>query len=408
MALPALRNVDGSPVQHEGQTLICLYDPEGIVEEQILLTPAAFFIASSLDGKADVSDIQVAFARQFRGTILPSDDIRSLVEALDERGFLLTERFYAIQKGVADAFAEAPTRKARAAGASYPADAAELRHYLGNLFAREKGPGQSLGDVGEGTPARGIVAPHIDFERGGHAYAHAYLSLYKRGQPRTALIFGVAHAPTPAPFILTRKDFETPFGQLKTDQSVVDRLARACRWDPFEHELVHRTEHSIEFQAVMLAYLYGTDVQIVPVLCGPFSEDPLMKDPGAIEDVSAFLDACREIAAPPDSAVTVIAGADLAHVGKRFGDPYDINDTVIRRVAHRDKEDLALVTALQPGPFYQSVMKDANERKVCGLGAIYATLRTVNGAAQYGELLCYDYAPDPLGGIVSFASIVLT
>ena len=30
--------------------------------------------------------------------------------------------------------------------------------------------------------------------------------------------------------------------------------------DPYAYEMVHRTEHSIEFQAVMLSYLYGSAV----------------------------------------------------------------------------------------------------------------------------------------------------
>jgi hypothetical protein len=44
MALPALRYVDAFPIEHQGQQYICLRDPEGVVEEQIMLTPPAFFI----------------------------------------------------------------------------------------------------------------------------------------------------------------------------------------------------------------------------------------------------------------------------------------------------------------------------------------------------------------------------
>jgi len=57
--------------------------------------------------------------------------------------------------------------------------------------------------------------------------------------------------------------------------------------------------------------------------------------------------------------------------------------------------------------FYSSVMKDGNQRKVCGLNCIYSALRTLDGIATIGEPLHYDYAEDPAGGIVSFASIAL-
>ena len=106
--------------------------------------------------------------------------------------------------------------------------------------------------------------------------------------------------------------------------------------------------------------------------------------------------------------MTVIAGADLAHVGRRFGDPFDITPSVIRRVERRDREDLAYVTALDPEGFYRSVIKDGNSRKVCGLGCIYAALKTVQGSAGAAGLLDYAYAPDPAGGMVSFAAIALS
>jgi hypothetical protein len=254
---------------------------------------------------------------------------------------------------------------------------------------------------------RGIVAPHIDFPRGGHAYAHAYLELARHGRPKTVILFGVAHSSPPVPFALTRKGFDTPFGVVKTNIEFVDRLAQVCAWNPFEDELVHRTEHSIEFQAVMLAYLYGPNIEIVPILCGQFTDDPFLTDAAELSEVTAFLDVCRELAAPPESRVTVIAGADLAHVGKRFGDPFDITDGIVGQVGGRDRQDLEHVTRLEPEAFYRSVMRDRNQRKVCGHGAIYSLLKTVQGSAQSARLLCYDYAPDPAGGIVSFASVVV-
>src|SRR4029434_9108443 len=93
MALPALRYVDAFPVEHQGQQYICLRDPEGVVEGQIILTPPAFFIACQLDGWNDIADIQYAFAKQFGGHILLTDDIHRIVTYLDENGFLQTARF---------------------------------------------------------------------------------------------------------------------------------------------------------------------------------------------------------------------------------------------------------------------------------------------------------------------------
>ncbi len=407
MALPALRYIDAFPVEQAGQQYICLRDPEGVVEHQIMLTPPAFFIACQLDGKNDMVDLQYAFAKQFGGHVLLPDDIHRIVTYLDENGFLQTAHFVALQQRLVDEFTRSAVRPAYLAGKSYPDQPGQLRAFLDAFFVRDGGPGTWSGTSRRSAPpARCLIAPHIDFHRGGYSYAHGYWHFYQQGQPTTVFIFGVAHASPPVPFLLTKKHFATPFGVLETDQEIVRRLESVCTWDPYAHEMVHRTEHSIEFQAVMLSYLYGSAVRIVPILCASFGAplelSPLLPMP----EVETFLDVCRDIVDAAPERVSVIAGADLAHVGRCFGDPFDINDGVVRQVEGRDREDLRHALAGNATGFYQSVLRDRNQRRVCGLNCIYAALKAVDGAGGQGAMLHYDYAHDPAGGIVSFTNVL--
>jgi len=402
--LPALRNIDAVATRHEGQQAVCVYDPQGLVETQLVLSPPAFFVAACLDGQSDLEAVQQAFQEQF-GQPIPEEHVQAIIDVLDEHGFLLTPRFRAMLAEIQATYAAQDTRPAHLVGRSYPAEPDELRAYIAGFFSGDDAPAGGLeGPEPGAAPLPFLLVPHIDFERGAAAYAHGYQALYGAGKPDTVFVFGVAHAGAPVPFVLTRKHFETPFGTLQTDDEIVDRLAAACDWDPYAHELVHRTEHSIEFQTTMLAYLYGTDVKIVPVLAAQFSDDPAHARPGEIEAVQRFLDECRAIAAEPGRRISVIAGADLAHVGRRFGDEYDIDDDVLLAVRMRDKEDLAHVRQPQGESFYASVMRDHNARRVCGLGCLYAALKTVEGRMDSSRLLHYGYAPDPAGGIVSFAA----
>ena len=408
MALPPLRYVDVTQIDHEGQALVCLRDPEGIVDEPVLLSPAGFFIASQLDGESESADIQRAFAESTGGRVLRDGDVDHVVSFLDDHGFLLTPSFLERRDAVHKTFRDSDTRAAYLAGKSYPADPVELRAYLNDMFTREKGPGEApLSPCLDGAPLRGLVVPHIDFERGGHTYAHGFARMARAGRPETVVIFGVAHAGPPVPFVMTRKGFETPFGTLETDLDLIDRIDPACKPDPFEHEIVHRTEHSIEFQAVMLAYLYGPNVKIVPILCGPFLSEREGLAPDVDGTVREFLDRCQTVLAESGKRITVIASADLAHVGRTFGDDFEVNDAVIDQVRARDAADLEYVAAMNPEEWYQAVMIDENQRRVCGLNCIYSTMKCVEGAVTIGELVHYDYAPDPSGGIVSFAGLVL-
>lgn len=410
MPFPPLRPLDAVPIDYQGQQMVCLSDPQGVVEDRAILSPPAFLIACLLDGRRGMDEVRNAFAEQAGGQKPDPDDVERVVQHLDGNGFLDSPQFETIRGEARQRFREAPARPAYLAGKSYPAEPDALRAFLDEQFTRKGGPGEApVPEKTDGPALRGLVAPHIDFERGGHAYAHGYLRLAQARRPETVLLFGVAHASPLVPFILTRKDFETPLGTVQTDRDAVDRLAAACAWDPFEDELVHRTEHSLEFQAVMLAHLYGPSVRIVPVLCGAFVDDgAVAADADALPEVARFLDACRDLIRERDGRACVIAAADLAHVGKRFGDDYDIDDAAIARVGERDEEDLTVLTGLNAGGWYRSVMRDENARRVCGINCIYAALKSVEGAATGAELLSYGYAHDPAGGIVSFAGVALT
>ena len=383
--------------------MICLRDPEGFVSEPLVLSPAAFLVASYLNGENNIADIQYAFCNHTGGQTIRDTDIERIVEFLDSHGFLHTEKYLHIRVKAERAYHESTTRPAHLAGKSYPANPDELRAFLDALYLREEGPGSAPQPVTDGEPLKLLVVPHIDFDRGGHSYAHGYLTLARAGRPDTAIVFGVAHAGPPAPFIMTRKHFETPLGVLKVDTDLTDQIAAMCDWNPYEYETVHRAEHSIEFQAVMLAHLYGTAIRIVPILCGPFDVDA--SESGSESRAEEFLCACRKAVEASKKKVTVVAGADLAHVGRRFGDDFDITDAIVNQVMARDKEDLAHVVAREPDAWYQGVMRDENGRRVCGLNCIYSALRIVGKSASGGALHHHGYAPDPAGGIVSFASL---
>lgn len=402
-----LRNIDAAPLEHGGDTFIAMSDPSGYVEDQLVLTPAAFFIAAMLDGRHNQADIQRAFKAQFNANVDPAQ-VDEVVAYLDDHGFLYNRQFEAIRARVDRDFGASDTRPAYFAGRAYPAAPEALRAFIDGFFTEESGPGEVPAAPNGNAPLRGLIVPHIDFQRGRAGYAHGYAALFQQGRPDVVFVFGVAHAGASTPVVLTRKHFATPFGPLETDREIVDQLAAACDFDPFADETVHRTEHSVEFQAVMLAYHYGPAVKIVPVLCAAFLDDSGADTPEGNAPLEKFLDACREIAAAPGRNVAVIAGADLAHVGRRFGDPFDIDDGVIQDVSARDHEDLGHITGgIDPAGFYASVMKDRNRRNVCGLNCIYATLKALDGTVSGGAMRHYGYAPDPAGGIVSFASIAL-
>ncbi|MGC8846070.1 MAG: hypothetical protein ACP5QY_09500 [Candidatus Hydrogenedens sp.] len=175
---PPLRNIEAFPIHHQGQTLICLHDPLGYVNTEITLSPAAFFIAACLDGNHTSRDIQLEFAREFQGALIPREQIEKIVEFLDEHGFLLNERFEEIKSKTEKDFLQQVVRLPYHAGQSYSSAKHELGAFLSTIFTRTGGPGP-LPDKQQSSEdcMVGLIVPHIDFQRGALGYAHAYYRL---------------------------------------------------------------------------------------------------------------------------------------------------------------------------------------------------------------------------------------
>lgn len=402
MPHPALRPVDAFPIENEGETYFVLRDTEGVAEAPVLLSPAAFFVATLLDGKRETPQIQEDFSKQFQGAKVQPEEVEQVVQELDRRLLLRSPAYEKALQRIRKEFHSAETRKPYHAGGSYASESPKLLDQIDGYYADPKGAGAP--QPRKESTLSAILAPHIDFPRGGPCYTHAYRRLSESCDADLFVILGVAHSSPPTPFVLTRKHYETPFGLLETETGLVDQLSRNGGSRFLEHEITHRTEHSAEFQAVFLRHTFPKrDIRILPILCSSFEDRTVDGSSARIAEVEDFLQSLREILRKDGRKVCLVGGVDLAHVGPRFGDGFAVTPKVIRSVEEEDRKSLDAIEAGDAEGFWESVMKDGNRRRVCGVSAIYSVLRLLD--APRGRLLQYGYAPDPAGGIVSFASV---
>ncbi|HXX34940.1 MAG TPA: AmmeMemoRadiSam system protein B [Thermodesulfobacteriota bacterium] len=405
MDYPKLREINAFPVQSSGQTLLCLQDPQNICEKAIFLPPPLYFIVSLFDGQHSVLDVQAEYMRKF-GEFLYTENLQEIISQLDENLFLEGERFQEALRRKEEEFKKASFREAVFAGKSYEVEPDKLKSQLDGYFEDMGGPG-SLGEKKSLRGLKGVVAPHIDFQRGGHCYAYAHREIRERNASPCFIIFGTAHAPMENPFCLTRKDFITPLGTLNVDRELVDAIQSRCPDDLFKDESVHRSEHSIEFQCVFLRHLYPEpdSVKIVPVLTGSFHE-AIEKgvSPMELKPVRQFVDAAKEAVSFLGREVCCVASADLAHVGLQFGDREGVSEYGLRVISQQDHEMLEYAEKMDGEGFFESVSRERDRRKICGLPPIYSMLKILE--AQEGKLLKYDQAFTPeTRSVVTFASL---
>ena len=208
------------------------------------------------------------------------------------------------------------------------------------------------------------------------------------------------------PFSICRKAFATPLGAVEADLDSIDRLARATKkdFDVYEDQFNHKREHSLEFQAVFLRHLLGTrSVRIIPILAGLGEQQHTGKSPALDAACERFLAEVRAIV--EDKNAVVIAGADLAHVGPRFGDGKPYTDRQRAVLDETDRESLDHATRGDAEGFWKHVAGDLETRRVCGLAPIYSLLRTIASGTK-GSLRHYEQNVDPdEGSIVSHAAL---
>jgi AmmeMemoRadiSam system protein B len=77
-----------------------------------------------------------------------------------------------------------------------------------------------------GPRTRALIAPHIDFHRGGPTYAWAYREILERSDADLYVVLGTCHAGMPDPFAVTLKPYETPLGAVPVDREFYDALNR--------------------------------------------------------------------------------------------------------------------------------------------------------------------------------------
>lgn len=398
MALPSFRHtLKIIPFKHEGKDVFRVQDQaEGLFDHQVLLPPVAFVVATFLDGKREAEEVVGAIREQFPDAELTAENIREIVGDLDEHLLLESGRAEDRRREIRETWQKSPARAPK----FVPGAKEEVQAEVDGYYVAEAGAGKP-GDP-RGHPLAGILAPHIDFHRGGTCYTHAYRELAERSDADVYIILGVAHMSPPNPFVVTRKSYETPLGPVPTDPGIVADLEKRLGSRIFGYEWLHGSEHSAEFQAVFLRHARPqAPFTVVPILASSFVQWCGDASPSTEPEIEEFLEALAE--SVRGRKVCFVAGVDFAHVGPVFGDDVKIDQKLVEWMMSGDTRSLQTIIEGNPEAFWNSVMSDGDRRHVCGTSATYATLRLLGEAD--GKVHKYGFAPDPAGGLVSFASM---
>jgi AmmeMemoRadiSam system protein B len=407
---PRLRAVQLTPVRDGERELLVVSDPLGITRGQPVLGFETLAILQLLDGATSLTDIQ-ALVMQESKDLRIGNIVREFIAKLDDMLLLHSPKFDAALQRAQAEWHPLEVRPAAFEGVCYPAEREALEKYLDEQFAFAAKQAEEAGRpaaAAAGTLPRAVLAPHLDPRREGHVSARAYAEIGAGAAsepPLRVVVFGTGHNLGEAFVALSRKRFETPLGQVPCDTAFVDRVAAKLGDAAYARELVHRDEHSIEFQVIYLQRRLGARPwTLVPILCSGFhrflDERISPHDEPLIE---TLIGAIREAEQALGGPTLYVAGVDFSHVGPRFGDP-KLDAETLELVRKTDEQAISAAATGEADAWFKAIAEVDDATRICGFAPTYCMLRAATPGA--GRPLVYAESPEPDGTFVTVAAMV--
>ncbi len=352
--------------------MIVLRDAEGIIENSLVVSKETVFLISLMDGTRSLRDIQAEYMRKV-GRLVYTEQLEQLIEVMDKHLLLHNQNFDDHLSRLKDEYEKSPVRKPCLAGRSYHANRVDLLLFLDEMFRCE----------GAKTPKRrvsGILAPHIDYERGIEVYRETYPYLRNAEKP-LIIILGTCHHHTSKIWSISLKDFSTPIGSAPNSAELGDLIKNDPVLKRYIDEWPHRNEHSIELQLPLIQFMLQDGFEIFPILTGSMHEyvngDKNIEEDSELTDIVASFKSVLDQCGKPHM---ILSGADLAHIGTQFGDRYALDAPTLGQSEAKDGDVLKKIAAVDAGGFFDVIKREGDRRRICGLTPIYFQLRLLEGS----------------------------
>lgn len=387
---PHMRPVQPMPIQKDGKMLVALRDPMMLTKETMIVPPQTLQALQAFRGQLTLDQL----AEQFSA---PLDQVTKLAHGLDRVGLLWGPTFEKLEDECKARLAETGLFPV-SASSLMGKDEQECRRAIEEYLDQTEDPELE-------APMIGLVAPHLDYERGWPNFAAAYYGVKDLDTPDRVVVLGTNHYGIGDGIVGTTYGFQSPLGACPADETVVNRLAERFGKPYSIDQLDHLPEHSIELQLPWIQYFFG-NVPLVPVLV----PDPLVEmiEDDESERVSTedFVTALREVLDDVGGRTFYVASSDLSHVGPQFGEPRTVDDQRRFDVERHDRDVLSKFLTGDPEEFLSAMRWNKNPTRWCSIGNMAALLSLVEPESL--ELIDYRQACDEKGhALVSSAAIAL-
>jgi|TARA_B100000959_G_C14994337_1_gene629476 hypothetical protein len=376
-------------MKKEEQVIVGLRDPFQLSKETIAIPANIFVIVQKMNGESTAEEIASAAKA-------PPDQFIELLKKLDQVGLLWGPTMTQLESEKLAKLKEDNTFGIRTS-ASLGKNPEACKEQLDSWFQETEDPEFEDSIVG-------IVAPHLDYERGWPNYASAYYSWQKADNPDRVVILGTNHFGNGDGVVLSTIGFSTPIGTCPVDQQVVGKLIDKFGDGLIADMLDHAAEHSIELQIPWIQQCFGNVPIIAALIPSPLI--PMIEDNDCRTSTETFVTALQEILQDVEGTTYFVASADLSHVGQQFGEPRPVDDQRKFDVEKHDREMMTKFIQGDADEFVDAMKWNNNATQWCSIGNMSAVMQLAKPNSI--ELIDYrQWCDDKGAALVSSCSMAL-
>lgn len=274
------------------------------------------------------------------------------------------------------------------AGSWYAGTAEALRHQIReDCFLHPLGPGAMprVTEYDKGN-VKALICPHAGYMYSGPIAAHSYKALAEDRRPEIIVVLGPNHTGIGSGVsIMLEGTWRTPLGDTRINSDAAKDIQRNSTYIDVDDK-AHAAEHSIELQLPFIQYLYGSEVEFVPICM-------------LIQDLDFAIDVGNAVAKTLKTRKgVIIASSDMTH--------YEPHDTASRK----DAVAIERMKTLDAEGLYDAINRFGIS--MCGYGPIVTAItasKLLN--AKMGSLLKYSTSGDVVGdrsAVVGYCAMAFT
>lgn len=281
-------------------------------------------------------------------------------------------------------------RDAKYAGSWYDGTESGLKKTLKTFFEVDKRGPQKIPEIQEDGPRNivGIVSPHAGYMYSGAIAAHGYAELAFDGRPDLFIICGVDHhgyGMRAAASTQSEGGWRSPLGTARINSEVANKLLSIAPKKIQDAPSAHQAEHSLEIQMPFLQYIYGPEIEFVPLIISSSTLADFQEVGNAIAET------CQ------DMNVVLVASTDFTHFESATC------------AKNKDQKAIDAILNLDENLLYKTVQQ--NNISMCGYGSTSTVIRAAVGlGAKEAVLLRYGNSGEVTGDssdVVAYASLKL-